>query len=53
MGMALGWSPRVTEQHTVWEIVAAIDGHNRANSTDDDAGLAPPSDAEFDAMLER
>lgn len=48
--MILGWTARETEQHSLWELVAAIDGHNRANGGD--APLDPPTDAEMDALLE-
>ncbi|MGY3527694.1 phage tail assembly chaperone [Bradyrhizobium sp. USDA 4452] len=47
--MGLGWNPRVTEQVTLWELVAAIDGHNRAN--DGEEQIEAPSDDEFDRML--
>lgn len=47
--MAMGWNPRVTEQVTLWEIVASVDGHNRANGAEEQ--IDPPSDAEFDKML--
>lgn len=50
--MAIGWNPRVVEQMTLWEIVAAVDGHNRAQSPGRSAEqVEPPTDAEFDRML--
>lgn len=45
----MGWNPRVTDEVTLWEIVAAVDGYNRANGGE--APIEPPTDEEFDAML--
>lgn len=36
---------------SLWEFACAVDGWNRAHGGDDRPG--PPSDAEFDAMMER
>lgn len=49
MGAAFGWSPRVTEDQTLWEVIAYIDGHNRAN----ESRVEPPTDEEFEEMLEQ
>jgi transposase len=35
---------------TMWELAACVDGFNRANAPSED--LAPPTDEEFDRMLE-
>ena len=43
-------APSVTYEQTLWEIVAAIEGHNRVQGGEDE--LDPPSDAQFDALLE-
>ena len=40
----------MTEEQTLWELVAYIDGHNRANGGDK---VEPPSDDEFDMLLAR
>jgi hypothetical protein len=50
IGAGLGWPPSVTYQQTLWEIIAAIDGHNRVQGGEDK--LEPPSDAQFEAMLD-
>lgn len=36
----------MTEQQTLWELIAYVDGHNRANGK-----VEPPTEAEFDQML--
>jgi hypothetical protein len=51
LGAALGWSSSQTYAASVWEIAACVRGYNKANG----AGelTEPPSNEEFDAMLER
>jgi hypothetical protein len=41
----------VTEEQSLWEISAAVDGYNRAHGGED-AKIEPPSDDEFDELLE-
>lgn len=41
----------MTEQHSLWELIAAVDGFNRANATEEQ--IEPMSDAQFDALLSR
>jgi hypothetical protein len=41
----------VTEQVTLWELIAYVDGHNRANGADDK--VEAPSDDQFADMLAR
>ena len=50
IGAGLGWPPSVTYEQTLWEIVAAIEGHNRVQCGEEK--LEPPSDAQFDALLD-
>lgn len=40
----------VTYEQTLWEIIAAIDGHNRVHGGDEK--LEPPSDVQFEALLD-
>ncbi len=35
IGAGLGWPPSVTYEQTRWEIVAAIEGHNRVQGGED------------------
>ena len=49
IGAGLGWPPSVTYEQTLWEIVAAIEGHNRVQGGEEK--LEPPSDAQFDALM--
>lgn len=49
LGARLSWSPRVTLDHTLWEIVAYIDGHNRAQEPDKPEAM---SDDEFSDLLD-
>lgn len=48
IGAAFGWPPRVTDEQTIWELIAYVDGHNRANGGEK---VEPPTDDEFDLML--
>jgi hypothetical protein len=50
LGAALGWTASQTYAASVWEIAACIRGYNKANGA---SGPEPPSNDEFDAMLER
>jgi Phage tail tube protein, GTA-gp10 len=50
LGAGLGWTVSQTYAASVWEIAACIRGHNKANGP---GGPEPPSNEEFDAMLER
>lgn len=42
---------RETEQHTLWELVASVDAHNRINGGD--RGPDAMSNEDFDDMLAR
>lgn len=41
----------MTEEQSLWEIVAAIDGYNRVQGGEG-GKIEPPSDDEFDELLE-
>src|SRR5215471_3368455 len=49
-GAAIGFTPRQIDEMTMWELTACVAGFNRANSAD--ADLSPPTDEEFQQMLE-
>jgi hypothetical protein len=51
LGAALGWTASQTYAASVWEIAACIRGYNKANGAS--GGPEPPTNDEFDAMLER
>lgn len=49
IGARFGWSPRLVEDLTLWEIVAFIDGYNRANA--DPEKPEAMTNEDFDALL--
>lgn len=49
IGAKLEWTPREMEDHTLWEVVAYIDGLNRANGSEKAEAM---SNDDFDALLQ-
>lgn len=47
----LGWTARQVDELSLWELAAAIDGHNRSQGADEP--VESMSDAEFAEMLNR
>ncbi|MFK4622572.1 hypothetical protein [Bradyrhizobium diazoefficiens] len=49
-GAAMGFSPDQVDHMSFWQFRACIDGFNKANGAEE--VIPPPTDAEFDALLE-
>lgn len=48
IGAKFNWPPRVTLDLTLWEIVAYVDGHNRAQEPEKQEAM---SNDEFEGLL--
>jgi hypothetical protein len=49
-GAALGFAPDQVDRCSFWQLGVCVDGFNKANGAEDK--IEPPTDAEFDALLE-